>query len=596
MIMFKRIFLAFAFVLCGAAAFSQVTIRASVDKPIADLSEDINLTITVNASVTDIEAPQMPSLPNFNIYSSGQSRNITMINGKVNTLQKFNYILSPRFAGKSTIGSFTIKAGGQQYATEPIAVEVYRKDGSAPKAGGAKDAKTSAPAQADPAVKTASKMPDFFMTAFADKTKAYLNEQILLKVRFYQAQSTLGNPQYDRPKMQALVPEEIKTNQDSQTIDGKQYIYTEFVTALFGILPGKAIVGPATVQYSIVEGADMDTFDLFFNAAAGASSKSVKSEPVYIDIEALPKDNRPKTFYGAVGTDYFITAEADNTKPQAGEPVTLTVTVRGNGNMRAIADIPAPDMGANFRVYDTTSSSSTKLNGTLVGGVKTCKTVIVPRVSGTFEIPKTYFTYFDTASASYKTVSAPPILLDVTPSSAAKGTSVSFSSDTLPASARVEKLNADISYIKSGKTGVFTSFTNFFDGLGSFNYLIFVLILAGIAKHILGVKELPLLAKKKAFKNAKKALAQAKTLGEVSAALTDYLEAKKGGPIGIMTISDVADNLKINALNSQALAKLWGEFEMLKYAPAAMLTNSIAVSEAAERTLELIKELEKEIK
>ncbi len=596
MIMLKRISVTFVFALCAAAAFSQVTIRASVDKPVADVSEDINLTITVNASVTDIDAPQMPSLPNFNIYSSGQSRNITMINGKVNTLQKFTYILSPRFAGKSTIGSFTIKVGGQQYATDPIDVEVYRKDSSDGKTGGAKDVKTAPAPHNDAAAKTASKMPDFFMTASADKAKSYLNEQILLKIRFYQAQSTLGNPQYDRPKMEGFVPEEIKTNQDSETIEGKQYIYTEFVTALFGILPGKATVGPATVQYSVVEGANMDTFDLFFNAAAGASLKSVKSEPLNIQIEALPKENRPKTFYGAVGTDYFITAEADNTKPQAGEPVTITVTVRGNGNMRAISDIPAPDMGANFRVYDTTSSSSTKLNGTLVGGMKTCKTVIVPRVSGTFEIPKTYFTYFDTATASYKTVSAPPILLDVTPSSAAKGTSVSFSGDTLQSAARVEKLNSDISYIKNGKTGIFTLFTGFFDSLGSFNYLIFVFLLAGIAKHIFGVKELPLLAKKKAFKNAKKALAQAKTLGEVSAALTDYLEAKKGGPIGIMTISDVADNLKLNALNSQALAKLWGEFEMLKYAPAAMLTNSIAVSEAAERTLELIKELEKEIK
>src|SRR5574344_1468439 len=193
MIMLKRISLTFAFALCAATVFSQVTIRASVDKPLADVSEDINLTITVNAPVTDIDAPQMPSLPNFNIYSSGQSRNITMINGKVNTLQKFNYILSPRFAGKSTIGSFTIKVGGQQYNTDPIEVEVYRKDSSAQKAGGAKDARTSAPAQTDPAVKTSSKMPDFFMTASADKTKAYLNEQILLKIRFYQAQSTLGN-------------------------------------------------------------------------------------------------------------------------------------------------------------------------------------------------------------------------------------------------------------------------------------------------------------------------------------------------------------------------------------------------------------------
>lgn len=591
----KKLFFSFSLLMLAAFSFAQVSIIATVDKPSVNLAEDINLTILVKAPTTSIESPQMPSLPNFNIYSSGQSRSVQINGSKINVEQKFTYILTPRFAGKSTIGAFSIKVDGKEYTTDPIEVEVYRKDNT--KQTQATVTNPQKGEVANTGKKSNSKVPDFFMTATTDKSSAYLNEQVILKIRFYQAQSTLGNPQYNRPKMEGLVPEEIKTNQESKIIDGKQYIYTEFVTALFGILPGNAVVGPATVQYNIVEGAGLDTFDLFFNAANGAQLKEVKSDPVALRIKPLPKENRPRTFYGAVGTDYSISASVDNTKPQAGEPITLSVTVKGNGNMRAIADIPAPDMGSNFRVYDTTSSSSTKINGTLVGGVKTYKTVIVPRVSGAFEIPPTYFSYFDTSSGSYKTLRAPSILLDISPAAARHGnTTVSFSSDTLPSAPRVEKLNNDISYIKDGKTSYFSMFLLMFAHLGKVNYLLFVILAGAALFNILNRKQISLLSRRKAYKEAKKELGEARTLGEVSLILTRYLEAKKGGPIGIMTISDVAAELKITPLNSQALAKLWGEFEMLKYAPAAMLTNSIAVSEAAEKTLNLIKELEKEIK
>jgi hypothetical protein len=124
----KKIFFIIYFSLASVCAFAQAQISASVDKSSVNVNEDINLTITVRTSGTDIDSPQMPSLPNFNIYSSGQSRSVSMVNGKVSTYQQFEYILSPRFSGKSTIGSFKIKVGGKEYATQPIDVEVYRNN------------------------------------------------------------------------------------------------------------------------------------------------------------------------------------------------------------------------------------------------------------------------------------------------------------------------------------------------------------------------------------------------------------------------------------------------------------------------------------
>lgn len=596
----RKLTLVSLFVLASLCAYCQVSVSSYVDKSNVDVSEDINLTISVKAPTSDIPAPSMPSLPNFNIYSSGQSRSVSMINGKVNSLLKFNYILSPRFAGKSTIGVFTVVIDGKTYKTEPIDVEVSRSAVGNAEASLGKSSSPKIPSKPKQgpsgAIASSAALPDFYMTAVADRTEAYLNEQINLKIRFYQAQSTLGNPQYDRPRMEGLVFEEIKTNQDFEVMDGKQYVYTEFTSALFGILPGTATVGTASVEYRVADNI-ADTFDLFFGAAGGVT-KTVKSSPIQINIKALPKAGRTKNFYGAVGTGFTVASSVDNSAPQAGEPVTLTVTVKGNGNMRAISDIPAPDLGDSFRVYETTSSSATKINGAVVGGSKVYKTIIVPRASGSFVLPEVSFTYFDTLSNSYRTISTMPINLTVSQPTVSKASStVSFTgSDNMRNAQRVEKITKDITYIKSGALSVFTLFLMIVVGLGSINYMLFVIILAAIIIRIINKNDISLFGKKKAYMEAKRDLSKAKTLSDVSGVLADYLEAKLKAPIGIMTIADVALKLRLSRGAADKLAALWQEFEMLKYAPASSLTDSIAVSESSEKTLNIIKEIEKEIK
>ena len=573
----------------------RVSFEARVDRTVIDITEDIKLTLTLRASTNDFSAPQMPSLPNFNIYFSGDGgRTVELPGGIVDSLQIFYYTLSPRFAGKSTIGSFTIRVGGGEYKTEPIEVEVKRASAGNAQASLAKPEPKPAVKPSEPAKPAAAPQPaprkteDFFMTATADKTEAWLNEQINLIIRFYQSQATMGNPQYTRPKMEGLVFEEIKTSQGYEIIEGEKYLYTEFELALFGIVPGAANIGSATVDY-VPQGLFAEAIDMFFGGATGRGAKRVITQPLKINIKPLPKEGRPQSFFGAVGGDFGIIAAIDNPAPRAGEPFTLTVTISGNGNIKAIGDMPAPDLGPSFRVYETAASSTARISGNIVGGSKVYKTVIVPRVSGKFTIPVIEFTYFDASSSAFRTIRTEALDLEVAPAQNGQdGGAVSYAPNTAP---RVEQINKDIAYIKEGAPAF--SLLSLPAAAGVYNYGALLLILIAVLGLIMQKGYINLPGKNNALREAKKVLSRASDAPAAAQALSAYLEARLGGAIGIKTVAEVAQTLALPPQTRQKLEDIWQELEMLKYAPASAQPGADGLS---KKTLEIIKEIERSVK
>ncbi|MCR5505193.1 MAG: BatD family protein, partial [Elusimicrobiaceae bacterium] len=322
------------FVLCAFSLnlMAQVDVRADVNTTTVTLQEEIKLTVYVNAPSTKIDTPQMPSLPNFNIYSAGQSRRINMINGKVSASMQFNYILTPRFAGKTTIGAFTVKVNGQTYSTEPIEVEITRDAPSAPRTQAQEMEQSQNQVRDRNAQLEANgynpnaKLPSFFMTAETNTKKAYINEQVTLKIRFYQSQNILGQPLYDKPQLKGLFAEDLATRQGQERFGNKTYYYTEIESALFGLVSGVAEIGSASVTYTSAEGF-FDAFDVFFKGANGGRTNKVESDILFVDILPLPSKDKPASFYGAVGTNFSVFASLDMAQVSAGEPITLTITV-----------------------------------------------------------------------------------------------------------------------------------------------------------------------------------------------------------------------------------------------------------------------------
>ena len=612
---FRKFILFFVLLISYLTSFAQTQVSARVDKTYVEVKEEINLTINVISDSTDIQNPIMPSLPNFNIYSSGQARSVSMINGKVSVNLSFNYILSPRFAGKSTIGSFAVEVNGQTYNTNPIEIEVYRAgQGNAANSMANQNATygtssgTAASNTPNLQVRTnninnknnnlsadqSKKYPDFFMTAVVDKKSAYLNEQINLKIRFYQNKSTIGNPQYERPKMEGFIFEDIKTNEGYEMRGAEQYHYIEFEMALFGILPGVASIGSAKVDY-VPAGNVFDAFDMFF----GNTSKPqvVKTEPLEITIKPLPEQGKTNAFYGAVGKDFRIDTKIDKEELAVGQTLVLTTQISGIGNMRAIDTLPPLELGPNFRVYDSTSSSSTKIKDGLVGGVKEFKTVIVPRTSGSFSIPAIAFQYYNPQMKAYETIRSKPIALTVLPAledpdqdSAVQ----TYAQQNLSQGKRVEKFASDINYLKKEEASLLNKVLTAVYDLGNYNYLLFAVLAFVILLNLISKGKFKFLSNRRAYLKAKMQISKAKSINEIAPALLEYLSTKQGKPA--ITIAQCAQELKLDRATTLLLNSVWQELDMLKYSPSETLRSNITLTENIQKALNLLKQIEKEAK
>ncbi|MCX5789266.1 MAG: BatD family protein [Elusimicrobia bacterium] len=102
----------------AALAFGQqpgLSITADVDHSVAALNEQIVMSVTVTGSRTDLPDPELPSMPNMSVYSSGRSQNISFVNGQVSSSIIYTYVLVPRFVGKADIPPIGITVDGRHY-------------------------------------------------------------------------------------------------------------------------------------------------------------------------------------------------------------------------------------------------------------------------------------------------------------------------------------------------------------------------------------------------------------------------------------------------------------------------------------------------
>jgi len=100
----KTLFVLFLFFLSFKTALAQgVAVEAFVDKPTVDLDDQIILTVRVKGANVFTE-PRIPSRGNFDVLSRGSASNVELINGRLNVLKEYTYILGPKKEGAFEIG------------------------------------------------------------------------------------------------------------------------------------------------------------------------------------------------------------------------------------------------------------------------------------------------------------------------------------------------------------------------------------------------------------------------------------------------------------------------------------------------------------
>ncbi len=380
-----------------AAGAGEITVTTVVSSSVVSLNETFTLSVSVEGAMK-APAPELGRITDqFTVYSAGTSSNMSLVNGRITSSKRWNYSLLPRETGTFVLGPVEVEVGGAVYSSAPIKIEVVEKRPG--QSAGEMEVRESAGSQA-----TAS--DDIFVSMTADKTEAYVDEQITLSFKYYRRVEP-RSPRYESPDMTGFWTEDLPPPDEYvEMVNGKRYRVTEIRTALFGAAVGTATVREARLTY-YEEGAPFTFF------RTRGEKRTLRTEPITIEILPLPAAGRGQEFGGAVGR-YTAETSVDVREVEELKPVTLRVTLSGTGNVRTIP-APVPDGFLGFKVYESGSSTEiTKKNG-VVGGVRTFEYVCVPQWAGSLIIPGVELAYFDPVLDCYDVVRTADVILDVTP-------------------------------------------------------------------------------------------------------------------------------------------------------------------------------------
>ncbi len=375
------------------------SVTAEVDRSSVTTDDVITLSIMVEGG-NQASQPQLPLLDGLVVLGTSSVSQVSITNGKMVSNFLFEYRLAATRTGRITIGPISIGVDGVEHLTGPIDIDVSQGTGSLA-------APTPAPdfdfgGAAGSASLTGQ---DHFLEAGVDDPTPYLGQQVTYSRKYYRARDGVGVPRlvrrsYEPPSFDGFWHLDLSDEGRYETsAAGRRYEVFEERTVLFPSLVGELTIDPAAMRVS--EG-------------LGRSTQVLVTEPVAVNVRPLPQ-GAPAGFDGAVG-DYTIEASVDSDRLSGGEPATLTITIRGAGNVDALPGPTVPASG-DWRIFSQGSDSSSQVFRGVLRGSKAFEFLLLPNDDGALQVPSFGYVYFDPEKETYVTLSTDPIRVEIEPGS-----------------------------------------------------------------------------------------------------------------------------------------------------------------------------------
>jgi hypothetical protein len=399
----SAIVLFFMSALLGHAEAEEFRAEARVDKRIVSVGERLVLTIAVYGA-DNVSDPEVESLEGFQVVHTSRSQSINIVNFKMTKSLNLQYVLVATKEGEHVLGPFTVRTKKEAYETEPIPVKVV---------------KGQALQQRQPVDSQVSDEDLILAVASVDKKRAYVGQQITYTVKFAYRVRLLDEPRYVAPDHTGFWFENLgHTGPVIETMNGKEYYVLAMRTAYFPISSGRFTIGEASIEYTVrdMDPFSRDPFSVFRRdpfSIFGGRDGLARTKPIDVEILPLPDDGKPDDFSGAVGR-FSLSVIPSSRELGAGESLTLSLRIRGRGNIKSIGDISVPEF-EGFRVFAPKARESTDVEQLLVGGEKVFDLVLVPQRPGEYTLDGFKFSYFDPEMAGYMTSAARPVDIKVLP-------------------------------------------------------------------------------------------------------------------------------------------------------------------------------------
>lgn len=339
---------------------------------------------------------------------------VQIIGGRVERIESVTfvcqYVLVAQEPGRVRLAPFAVEQAGHRITTAPQVVDVQ-------------------PIPLDPRVRLRVVVPSgpvYIGQQIPVRIEWWLDSSLQESIRRYAIRSAL----FEAPDTFRFVDDEIARRGDTslelstaegdiairaevetRVEDGRHYLVVSGERRMVPLRAGHFELPPATLNVDEVTGWQRDLFGS--RRPTDTRRLFARDEPIDLVVEPAPEEGRPPSFGGAVGSGFSIDVRADRSVVQRGDPITLTLTIRGDGQLDTVGLPPLDGPGGldpgQFRVLDEAAS------GEIVDGAKRFEVPVRVVDESVREIPPIEYAWFDPELGAYQTARSRPIALAVRP-------------------------------------------------------------------------------------------------------------------------------------------------------------------------------------
>ena len=421
-------------------AFAQVKFTAMANNNTIARDEVVQVEYLIE-NVTRVNQFVPPSFKNFQIlsgpnYSSGWS----FVNGNLNQYVSIGYVLKPLTTGKLNLPAATAKISGKSISSNSVSIEVLNAT------SGVNSARNYVQGNAPPAPGSLNAVEDFvlrkgedpiekikknlFLKVEVDKKTCYEGEPVVASYKLYtrikSESKVLKRPSFNGFSVYDMVDPESQTP-GRERLNGKEYnVYLIRKAQLYPLESGKLELEPVEVENKVTfikaDYANLNAiqFDQLLrsydegndpNSETETHNLTLSSDPVTIEVKALPDTGRPLSFNGAVG-NFAVNAVVDKTNLAANEMATVKLVVTGKGNL-PVVNAPDLDLPDGFEKYEPKVVENINKFEAPISGSKVFEYRFSPRKQGSYIIPSVEFSFFNPRTKNFEKTKTDSMVLQV---------------------------------------------------------------------------------------------------------------------------------------------------------------------------------------
>jgi hypothetical protein len=354
-----------------APAFASITAEATVQHPSMSLGQTNSYTITLRnvTHIPQLEPPSVPGMAFSRTHSSHSSQSI--INGRRSMETTLSWPFQAEREGHFVIPEREIEILGQRLRISAVTVEVTAM--------------------------SAELRNRFFLRWSVPPAPFYVGQAIPATLQLFVrsgVNASLGSHPDGSADQFIRSPFSSEARQRQELVNGQPYVVVEWDTVITPIRAGR---GDLPVNLILVYETGQMRRD-FFGPQAVREQIRLTTDPGSWEIRDLPRANRPASFSGAVGS-FEVQSRLSAREAETGDPLTLVLEVRGEGNFERIQAPQIPET-AGWRIYPPRTQMQEEQ--VPYRGVRTFEYILSPTDESVEEVPAFAFSWFDPEQAVWQ--------------------------------------------------------------------------------------------------------------------------------------------------------------------------------------------------